>query len=223
MLKSLHSVLLHELKIVSRQAYSWLTPLLFFLIVVSLFPLALDNNPELLTHIAPGIIWVAALLALLLSIGNLFRSDTQDGYLEQLLLSPQPLTLLVVCRILSHWLTHGLPLVLLSPLLGCLLNLSAHTTVVLMLTLLLGTPILSLLGGIGAALTVGLRNPGLLLPVLIMPLYIPVLIFGTGILLAVEAHYPVSGYFAIMGALLLLSLAFAPLLTAIALRIGVSH
>jgi heme exporter protein B len=223
MINSLFTITKHEILLTLRQASSWLTPLLFFVIVVCLFPIALGPNAVILNKIAPAIIWVAALLAVLMSVGNIFRHDADEGYLDLLLLSPHPLTLLVACKILSHWLTHCLPLILISPLLGLILNLSVKEEYVLIITLLLGTPVLSLLGGIGAALIVGVRHQGLLLPVLIMPLYIPVLIFGTGTIMAANANLPVNGYFAIMGALILLGLAFAPLLTGLALRVGVNQ
>ncbi len=223
MLSSLFIVIRHEILTTLRQAFSWLTPLLFFVIVVCLFPLALGPDDLILAKLAPGIIWVAALLAILLSINNLFQRDAEEGYLDSLLLSTHPLTLLVLCKVLSHWITHCLPLIMISPLLGILLHLQPHEEYALVITLLLGTPVLSLLGAIGAALTVGIRNHGLLLPVLIMPLYIPVLIFGTGTVIAASAHQPINGYFAILGAMTLFSLAFAPLLTSVALRIGVNQ
>lgn len=223
MLSSLFTITQHEIKITMRQAFSWITPLLFFVIVVCLFPLALGPDSTLLNKVAPGIIWVAALLAILMSIGNIFRSDAEEGYLDLLLLSSTPLTLLVLCKVLSHWITTCLPVILISPLLALFLHLNQHTQYTLVLTLLLGTPVLSLLGAIGAALTVGIRNPGLLLPILIMPLYIPILIFGTGTIMSANAGLPVDGYFAIMGAFILLSLAFGPLLTGLALRMGVNQ
>lgn len=223
MLSNMITIIRHEILLTMRQAYAWLTPLLFFVMVVCLFPLALGPDDALLNKVAPGIIWVAALLAILMSVGNIFRNDAQEGHLDLLLLSPHPLTLLVLCKILSHWITNCLPLILISPLLGILLHLQAHQQSALVITLLLGTPVLSLLGAIGAALVVGIRNHGLLLPVLIMPLYIPVLIFGTGTIMAASAHLPIDGYYAILGALTLFSLAFAPLLTGVALRIGVNQ
>jgi len=217
------SIIRHEIQLTMRQAFSWLTPLLFFVIVVCLFPLALDKDPALLNKIAPGIIWVAVLLAILLSIGHLFQNDAEEGGLDALLLSACPLTLLVLCKIFSHWLTHCLPLILISPVLGFLLHLQPPEVLALVITLLLGTPVLSLLGAVGAALVVGVRGHGLLLPVLIMPLYIPVLIFGTGTVMAASHQHALSGYFAILGALTLISLAFAPLLAGVALRIGVNQ
>lgn len=223
MLNALLHIICSDIRTTLRQAFSWLTPLLFFVIVVCLFPLALGPDTALLKKIAPGIIWVAALLAILISIGNLFRAEAQEGYLDLWLLSPHPLTLIVSCKIISYWLTHCLPLIVISPLLGLLLGLAWQENIVLVGTLLLGTPILCLFGAIGAALVVGIRGHGLLLPILVMPLYIPILIFGTGTVMAVHTPYPIAGYFAIMGALLLSSLAFAPLLTGVALRIGVNQ
>jgi len=223
MLSAMVTVIRHEIRMTLRQAFSWLTPVLFFVIVVCMFPLALGPDQSLLNKAGPGIIWIAALLAILLSIGNLFRVDAEEGFLDTLLLSPYPLTLLVFCKIISHWLTHCLPLILISPVLGFLLHFTPQEEYALILSLLLGTPVLSLLGAIGAALMIGLRNHGLLLPVLIMPLYIPVLIFGVGTIMAASQHQPINGYLAIMGALMLLSLAFSPLLTGVALRIGVNQ
>ncbi len=222
-MNTLAIIIYHDIKITLRQAFSWVTPLLFFVIIICLFPLAIGPDDLLLNKIAPGIIWVAALLAVLISIDDLFQPDMSTGHLDLLLLSQHSLTLLVLIKILAHWVTHALPLILISPLLGFLLHLSPQEEYALIITLLLGTPILSLLGSIGAALMVGIKNHGLLLPVLIMPFYIPVLIFGTGTIIAAHAHQPLNGYFAIMGAYLLISLVFAPFLTAIALRIGVNQ
>ena len=222
-MKNLLSILSHEIRILLRQAYAWFTPVLFFVIVVCLFPMAIGTDPVLLAKIAPGVIWVAALLAIVISMNTLFSHDATEGYLERWLLSTYPLTLLVFCKILSHWLTHCLPLILISPLLGFLLHLPTSEISALLLSLLVGTPVLMLLGAIGAALTVGIRSHGLLLPILIMPLYIPVLIMGTSLLTAAEVHQPIGGYLAMMGALMLVSLAFAPFLTGIALRIGANQ
>lgn len=216
-------IIKHELLTTFRQAFSWVSPLLFFIITVCLFPVALGSDQSLLTKVAPGIIWVAALLSILLSIGNLFRTDADEGHLDLLLLSPYPLPLIVLCKIFSHWLTHCFPLIMISPVLGLLLNLTLQAQYALIVSLLLGTPVLSLLGAIGSALIVGIRGHGLLLPVLIMPLYIPVLIFGSGTIMAATNHQALNGYFAIMGAFTLFSLAFAPLLTSVALRIGVDQ
>jgi heme exporter protein B len=221
-IKQFSIILHHEMLTVLRKPHAWLTPLLFFMIVVCLFPLALGADNELLNSIAPAVIWIAALLAVVMSIGTIFSEDAEYGYLDLLLLSPCSLTLLVFCKTLSHWLTHCLPLIILTPLLSLLLHLSLSTTCTLLITLLLGTPILSLLGAIGAGLVVGVRQQGLLLPVLIMPLYIPVLIFGTGSVTASNVS-TVTTYYALLGALGCITLAFAPWLTGMALRVGVQQ
>lgn len=217
------TILQYELRLTLRQAFSWLTPLLFFIIITTLFPLAIGPDTVLLHKIAPGIIWVAALLAVLLSISHLFKADMAEGFLDLALLSPHPLTLLVLCKTLSHWLTHALPLILISPMLGFLLHLRADEEYALLISLLLGTPVLTLFGALGAALLVGIRSHGLLLPILIMPLYIPVLIFGTGMIVAASNAQPIGGYCAVLLALLLISIAFAPLFSGMALRIGVNQ
>lgn len=223
MFNDLLTLMRQEMLTTYRQAFSWVTPLLFFVIVVCLFPFALGPDSLMLEKIAPGIIWVALLLAILLSINDLFKREAEEGTLDLLLLSPHPLTALVTCKIFSHWLTHCLPLILISPLLGILLHLRAQEEVILVITLLLGTPTLLLLGAIGSALTVGVRQGGLLLPVVIMPLYIPVLIFGSAAVTAAGQQLMIGGYIAILGALMLFTFAFAPLLTGIALRIGVNQ
>ena len=213
-------LLRRDLQIAIRKRSELLNPILFFILVVSLFPLGIGPEPRLLGEIAPGIIWVAALLATLLSMERLFRSDFEDGALEHLLLSPHALSLLTLAKVLAHWLVTGLPLILVSPLLGVLLHLPAEAIRVLPLTLLLGTPILSLLGAVGVALTVGLRRGGVLLTLLVLPLYVPVLIFGTAAVAAAGAGLPVSGQLALLGAMLALALTLSPLATAAGLRIS---
>lgn len=213
-------LILYDIKITLRSAFVCITPLIFYTMVVCLFPLAIGYDQERLTEIAPGIIWVAAVLATLISMGNLFRSDVDEGYLDILLLSSYPLSLLTLSKIVSHWITYALPLILISPLLGFLLNLSMAEHYALILTLLLGTPVLSCIGAIGAALTAGIRGHGLLLPLLMMPFYIPVLIFGTGIMMMTHDHEAVIAYYAMMGAFMLLSFTFGPFLTGQALKIG---
>lgn len=223
MLNTIFILIQHEMLTTFRQAFSWITPLLFFVMVVCLFPIAIGPDNNLLNNIAPAAIWVAALLAIVISISNLFRQDAQEGLLEMMLLSSLPLTCIVCCKLLSHWITHCLPLIVISPVLGFLLHFTPRQELTLILTLLLGTPVLTLLGAIGSALIIGIRGHGLLLPVLIMPLYIPILIFGTGTMLAASHNQPINGDLALMGALLLVSLAFAPFLTSVALRIGVNQ
>jgi heme exporter protein B len=189
-------------------------------IVVTLFPLASTPERNLLTTMGPGVLWVAALLASLLSLPRLFASDFADGTLEQITLSPYPLPALVFGKILAHWLTTGLPMVVLAPLLGLQYGLDPAALTIVTLTLLLGTPILSLLGAIGAGLTLGVRGGGSLLALLILPLYVPVLIFGAGAADTVRAGLSASANLSLLGAGLLISLVGAPLATATAIRIA---
>ncbi len=205
-----------------RRKSDLLNPLIFFLMVATLFPLGVSPDPQFLADVAPGVVWVAALLATLLSMDSLFRSDFEDGTLEQILLSPQPLFLVVLAKVLGHWMMTGLPLTLLAPLLGVMLFLPADGMAGLVLSLLLGTPTLSLVGAIGAALTVGLRKGGVLISLLVLPLYIPVLIFGSGAVQAAITGLPLGGYLALLGAMLALGLVMAPLAIGAALRISVS-
>jgi heme exporter protein B len=197
-----------------------LSSLFFFVIVVSLFPLGVGPEPGTLRLMASGVLWVAALLATLLSLGRLFAADHQDGTLEQMLLAAEPLWLVVTAKICAHWLTSGLPLVLLSPLMGLQFGLEGGEIAVLTGALLLGTPVLSLIGAIGAALTVGLRAGSVLLALLVLPLYIPVLVFGAAACGAHASGLAVTSHFSILGALLLASLALAPWTAALALRIS---
>lgn len=196
------------------------TSLVFFVVVASLFPLAVGVEQKLLRDIGPGVVWVSALLASLLSLPRLFTADHADGTLEQLLLTPQPLALLALAKVLAHWLTTGLPLVLLSPLLGVQYGLPAQDIGLLMLTLLLGTPTLSLLGAVGAALTLGLRGAAVLSALLVLPLNVPVLIFGAGAVAAQAAGLEVGAQLSLLGALLALALAGVPWAVAQALRIA---
>lgn len=217
-------LLKRDLLLAMRHRSELVNPLLFFIIVVSLFAMGIrpEQHARLLGVMAPGVIWVAALLATLLSLDGIFRSDFEDGSLEQMLLSPYPLTFLVLAKILAHWLVTGLPLLLLAPLLGVLLALPSGAMGTLMITLALGTPVLSLVGAIGVALTVGLRRGGALLSLLVLPLYVPVLIFGSKAVAdsALGIPVPWAPYF--LGALLLLALTLAPLATASALRISMN-
>ena len=210
-----------DLRLAARRRIEALLPLVFFIVAASLFPLGVGPEPQTLRQIAPGIVWVCALLAAMLSLGTLYAGDHADGTLEQLLLSRRSLTLLAAGKGLAHWLLSGVPLIVLAPLLGLLFDMPRESIAVLALGLLLGTPILSLLGGIGAALTLGLRNGGVLVLLLVLPLCIPVLIFGAGAVTAVEAGLSAQGHLSLLAALLLLSLLGAPLATAAALRISV--
>jgi heme exporter protein B len=204
-----------------RRRADVLATLFFFVIVVSLFPLGVGPEREILRIIAPGVVWVAALLASTLSLGRLFGNDYQDGSLEQLLLTPQPLFLIVLAKILSHWVISEVPLVIVAPLLGVQFGLSQNTLGVVTLSLLLGTPVLSLIGAIGAALTLGLRAANVLVALLVLPLYIPVLIFGAGAIEASVQGLSAQPYLLLLGATLVLSLVFAPWATSAALRISV--
>lgn len=211
-----------DLLIGFRRRSEAVNPLLFFVIVVTLFPLGIGAEPKFLEAMAPGVIWVAALLASMLSLDGIFRSDFEDGSLEQLLLSAHPVTVLVLAKVTAHWLVTGLPLILVAPLLAVLLGLPDEGLPALMLTLLLGTPVLSLVGAIGVALTVGLRRGGVIISLLVLPLYIPVLIFGSNAVELAAAGLPVSGQLSVLAALLALALALAPLPTAAALRMSLS-
>lgn len=222
MLKVFWLLLKRDLLIAYRHRAEIANPLLFFVIAVSLFPLSVSPESSILRIIAPGVIWVIALLATMLALDNLFRADFEDGTLEQLLLSAYPLPLLVMAKVFAHWLITGLPLLLLAPLLGILLFLPTHTMPVLMLTLLLGTPVLSLVGAIGIALTVGLRQGGVLLSLLVLPLYVPVLIFATNAISVTAKGLPASGQLFALAGLLSLSLTLAPFTIAAALRISLS-
>lgn len=213
-------LLSRDLLLAYRHRSQLIQPLLFFIIVVTLFPLAISSDAALLQKIAPGIIWVAALLATLLGLEHLFHPDFIEGSLEQFILSPYPLSLWVLAKVIAHWLITGLPLIILTPLLGIMLHLPEQVVIVLMITLLLGTPTLSLLGAIATALTLGLRQGGVLLALIVLPLYIPVLIFAAGAVNNAMMSLPVQGEIALLGALLILSLTLAPLTTAAALKIG---
>jgi len=204
-----------------RRRADVLATLFFFVIVVSLFPLGIGPETQLLRRIAPGVVWVAALLASMLSLGRMFGNDYQDGTLEQLLLTPQPLYLVALGKAFAQWLVAEVPLVIIAPVLGVQFGLSENTLGVIALSLLIGTPVLSLIGSIGAALTLGLRAANVLVALLVLPLYIPVLIFGAG---AVEASVEGIGarpYLLLLGATLIVSLVFAPWATSAALKISV--
>lgn len=213
-------VIQRELKIAFRSGAEVINPLWFFLIVITLFPLGIGPEPQQLARIAPGVAWVAALLASLLALERLFRDDFLDGSLEQLLLLPTPLPVTVLGKVIAHWLITGLPLILLSPLAALLLSLDFAGWRAMALTLLLGTPTLSFLGAIGTGLTVGLRRGGVLLSLLVLPLSIPVLIFASATIDAAGMGLPIGGYLAILGAMLAVSATLSPFATAAALRIS---
>jgi heme exporter protein B len=220
MLKVFLWVVRRDLILSMRRRSDVATALFFFVIVVSLFPLGIGPELDTLRKIAPGVVWVAALLASMLSLERLFAADYADGTLEQMLLTPQPVALLVLAKVIAHWLVTGLPLALMAPLLGLQYDLSSQALGVLIASLLVGTPALSLIGAIGAALTLGVRGGGVLVSLLVLPLYIPVLIFGAG---AVEANVSGLGaqsHMSMLGAILVLALVLAPLATAAALRVS---
>jgi heme exporter protein B len=216
-------LLARESRLLFRRPAELANPLVFFAIVIALFPLAVGPESQLLQTISPGLIWVAALLAVLLSLDGLFRSDFEDGSLEQWVVSPHPLALLVLAKVLAHWMFSGLALVLLAPLLGLMLGMPVGALPVLLMSLLLGTPVLSLLGAVGAALTVGLKRGGLLLALLILPLYIPVLILGSGALQAALQGLPALGYLLWLSSLTALAVTLTPFAIAAGLRISVGE
>ncbi len=216
------AVLRRDLTLVWRRRGDSVQPVLFALLVVSLFPLALGPEQATLARIAPGIVWVGMLLAGLLSLDTLFRGDLDDGSLEQFLLAPQPLSALVFAKVLVHWTTSALPLLVATPLLGELLYLPRELLGPLWLSLAVGTPLLSLIGAVIVALTVGMRRSGMLLALLALPLYVPVLIFGAGSVMAAAEGLPYAGALLVLGAGLALSLVLAPLAAAAALRIALS-
>ncbi len=219
---ALRATLKRDLILLLRRRSELMNPLVFFALVITLFPIGISPDPVLLATIAPGLLWVAALLAALLSLDSLFRGDFEDGSLEQLLLSPQPLPALVLAKVAVHWLMTGLPLALMAPVLGLMLSLPAGSYGVLALSLAVGTASLSLIGAIGAALTVGLSRGGVLLSLLVLPLYIPVLIFGAGAVKATIMGDGVTAHLAILGALLAVALMLAPWAIAASLRISIN-
>ncbi len=212
-----------DLLLTFRYRSEWINTLFFFIMVTSLFPLGISPEPKLLQQIAPGVVWIAALLATLLSIDSLFRHDFDDGCLETLLLSPEPLFVLVLAKIAAHWCVTGLPLTLIAPLLGGMLYLDQHTLSVLLASLLLGTPILSLISAIGSALTVGLKKGGVLIALIALPLYVPVLIFGASAVLAASESLPYTGQLLYLAAMLVLAVTLAPFAIAGSLRVSLGN
>lgn len=214
------SVVRRDLLLAMRQKSDVLNTLFFFVVVVTLVPLGVGPEPNLLRAIAPGVVWVAALLAAMLSLPRLFANDYADGTLEQMLLSAEPLPLIVLGKAVAHWLLTGLPLTLVSLVFGVMFNLGTELTLVMAASLLVGTPVLSLIGAVGAALTLGVRGGGVLTSLLVLPLYIPVLIFGAGAVEASAASIDSTAYFLIVGAIFLFSAALTPWAVAAALRVA---
>ncbi|MBN25757.1 MAG: heme exporter protein CcmB [Alteromonadaceae bacterium] len=217
---ALKAVFERDLALAYRQRSELMQPMMFFILVISLFPLGIGPNPETLQKVGPGVIWVAAILSSLLGMERLFKDDYNDGSLEQIMLSATPLPLVVLVKVLAHWLTSIVPLLLLSPLLALFLNLTEPMYWALLSTLLLGTPLLSLVGAIAVGLTLGLNRGGVLLALLSLPVFIPLLIFATAAVEAASLQLPYSAQLAIIGAMLLISLALAPFAIAYALRVS---
>jgi heme exporter protein B len=220
MFAGLRSIIARDLRLSLRRRGDVLNHLVFFVIVVTLFPLGVGPEPNLMHAMAPGIVWVAALLAAMLSLQRLFASDYADGTLEQMLISAHPLGLIVVGKIVAHWLMSGLPLTLLAPVLGVQFDLPQQALWVLTLSLLIGTPVLSLIGAVGAALTLGVRGGGVLLALLVLPLYVPVLIFGAGGVAAVSNGLGAGPHLSLLGAFLAISCVVAPWAACAALRVA---
>jgi heme exporter protein B len=220
MLQAFTAIIRRDLVLAMRRRSEIANPVLFFILVITLFPLGIGAQPKLLQAIAPGIIWVSALLATMLSLDSLFRSDFEDGSLEQVLLSPHPTSILG--KITAHWLTTGLPLLIISPLLAIFLGMPNQSLSVLLITLLLGTPILSLIGAVGVALTVGLRRGGMILSLLVLPLYVPVLIFASNAVEMAGNGLPFDAQINILISLLLMALVLAPWPTAAALKMSIN-
>jgi heme exporter protein B len=214
------TIFLRDLRLAARRRVESLLPLVFFIVAVSLFPLGVGPEPQTLRQIAPGIVWVCALLASMLSVNTLYAGDHADGSLEQMLLAPQPALAVAAAKAAAHWVISGLPLIVAAPLIGLLFDISGPALLSLVTSLLLGTPILSLLGGLGAALTLGLRSGGMLLILIVLPLATPALIFGAGAVGAVDSGLSPSGHYSLLAALLIATALGAPLATAAALRIS---
>lgn len=211
-----------DLKLAIRSTGQWLNPVLFFVIVVTLFPLGIGPGPAMLATIAPGVLWVSALLAMMLSLDALFANDFRDGTLEQMVLSGQPLTVIVLAKVMAHWSISGLPLILVSPLLGLMMQLPEGSYLVLLGSLVLGTLSLSFIGAIGAALIVSVNQGGVLLSLLVLPLTVPVLIFGSGAVASAGLGLGVSAQFSLLATVLFFAVSLAPLAIAAALRVGVA-
>ncbi|MDN3610612.1 heme exporter protein CcmB [Vibrio ostreicida] len=221
MFSTFSTIIRRELLIAYRRQADIFNPLWFFIIVITLFPLSIGPEPSILARVSSGIIWVAALLSALLSLERLFRDDFQDGALEQMMLIPAPLPLVVISKVAAHWMLTGLPLIVISPLLALLLSLDMESWIAVVSTLLLGTPTLSFIGAIGVGLTVGLQRGGVLLSLLILPLYIPVLIFATSAIDAASIGMAYNGQLAVLAAMFIGTLTLTPFIISAGLRISV--
>jgi len=220
--RAFFAIIRRDLVLALRRRSEVANPLLFFVLVITLFPLGIGAQPNLLQAIAPGIIWVSALLAAMLSLDSLFRSDFDDGSLEQILLSSHPTSILVLAKIIAHWSVTGLPLLIVAPLLAIFLGMPTQSIGILLLTLLLGTPVLSLIGAIGVALTVGLRRGGMILSLLVLPLYVPVLIFAGNAVEMAASGLPINAQINILISILFMALVLAPWPTAAALKMSIN-
>jgi len=221
MIKALVCVIWRDLTLYIRHRGEWASPLLFFIMIASLFPIMIGNDPKTLSKLAPFVIWICVVLSLLMSLETIFRSDYQEGTLEQFVLSPYPLSILLFGKCIAHCLAMGFPLLIVAILFGLLLNVSEQGIIVLWVSLLLGIPSLSIVGGIGAALTIGLQRGGILLAILILPLMIPIVIFGANAVAAANQDLPYHSEILLMGAFLLFVLALGPIATAAALRVSI--
>lgn len=220
MISALLAIFKRDMTLAFRQRAELLQPMMFFVLVISLFPLGVGPGPETLQKIGPGVIWVAAILSSLLGMERLFRDDYQDGSLEQLMLSGAPMSMVALVKVLVHWLASILPLIVLSPLLALFLNLTVEMYWALLLTLLIGTPLLSLVGAIAVGLTVSLQKGGVLLALLLLPVFVPLLIFATAAVEAAALQLSYSAHLGLIGAMLLLAFALAPAAIAYALRVS---
>ena len=220
--KAFSVILWRDLMLSMRHPSEIINPLLFFIMVIILYPFAVGSDAQLLMEISTGVVWVAALLASMLSLDAIFKEDFADGTLEEMILSAHSTSILVLAKVLAHWLLTALPLIILSPILALMLGMKESGIMILILTLLIGTPVLSLIGAIGVALTVSLRGGGVILSLLILPLYIPVLIFGSGAVNNAMLGLDVLGQIYMMAGLFVLALFFAPLAIAAALKVSLS-
>ena len=220
MLGAFFTIIRRDLLLAYRRRADLMNPVLFYVIVATLFPLGVSPDAEFLARLAPGLVWVTTLLAALISMESIFRQDFEDGSIEQLLLNPHPFSLLILGKVVAHWLITGVPMLLIVPLMAMLLHMPAQAVPVLWVTILLGTPILSLIGAIGAALTAGFRGGGVLLGLLVLPLYVPVLIFASSAVSAATDGLAVSGQLAMLGSGLILALVLAPLAISASLKIS---